>query len=460
MTVRPLETLPLGFRFRPTDEELVNHYLKRKIAGTGSPDVDVIPEVDMSKCEPWDLPDKSLIKSDDPEWFFFAPIDRKYPNGYRSNRATEAGYWKATGKDRFIRTRSRDKNTKNSSDVIGMKKTLVFHRGRAPKGVRTDWIMHEYRTTEPEFEPGENGGYVLYRLFNKQEERDSTETEVNGSSPVGNNYKREDLQAGPSMLPEFENGIPQSSRVETWLADIPERSTNNDACTDFDQKSKDRLQDNNLMQFEQVSNADIFPRVSSPLRPYTDHPFPSNLNQEDYMRLFDFSNVENQDLVNNLLHSVLPNPTNYLDDQEICDVETLSRPYELFELQSGNGSLEDSIREETGIRVTDRELNVESEIPQQGNASRRFRLTKRELYGCRNENEVLKYNGRVFIPKKGDDSLLRKLKNLSVHDKSALKTNNGTKKVATIGTGWHIIWYAVPAILISLCVGTWRCLYS
>ncbi|KAH0457010.1 hypothetical protein IEQ34_014917 [Dendrobium chrysotoxum] len=161
LEVLPLESLPLGFRFRPTDEELMNHYLKRKINGRIKADGAVIPEVDVCKYEPWDLPEKSIIKSGDPEWFFFAPKDRKYPNGRRSNRATEAGYWKATGKDRHIKTR-----TPSPMD-IGMKKTLVFYRGRAPKGERTGWIIHEYRTVEPEFD---QGGFVLCRLIKKPEE--------------------------------------------------------------------------------------------------------------------------------------------------------------------------------------------------------------------------------------------------------------------------------------------------
>lgn len=55
MTV-PLGSLPLGFRFHPTDEELVNHYLKRKINGRIKSETEVIPEIDVCKCEPWDLP--------------------------------------------------------------------------------------------------------------------------------------------------------------------------------------------------------------------------------------------------------------------------------------------------------------------------------------------------------------------------------------------------------------------
>jgi len=52
-----MDSLPLGFRFRPTDEELISHYLRLKINGRDS-EVEVIPEIDVCKWEPWDLPGK------------------------------------------------------------------------------------------------------------------------------------------------------------------------------------------------------------------------------------------------------------------------------------------------------------------------------------------------------------------------------------------------------------------
>ncbi|XP_043716147.1 NAC domain-containing protein 45-like isoform X2 [Telopea speciosissima] len=152
-------SLPPGFRFHPTDEELVAYYLKRKINGRKI-ELEIIPEVDLYKCEPWDLPEKSFLPSKDLEWYFFSPRDRKYPNGSRTNRATRAGYWKATGKDRKVNSQMR---------AVGMKKTLVYYRGRAPHGGRTDWVMHEYRLDERECETatGLQDAYALCRIFKK-----------------------------------------------------------------------------------------------------------------------------------------------------------------------------------------------------------------------------------------------------------------------------------------------------
>ncbi|KAK4773610.1 hypothetical protein SAY87_028629 [Trapa incisa] len=122
-----------GFRFSPTDVELISYYLKKKMEGCEKC-VEVISELEICRYEPSDLPAKAVIQSPN-EWFFFSARGRKYPNGSQSRRATEHGYWKATGKER---------NVKSGSDIIGTKRTLVFHRGRAPKGERTEWIMHEY----------------------------------------------------------------------------------------------------------------------------------------------------------------------------------------------------------------------------------------------------------------------------------------------------------------------------
>ncbi|CAN1123030.1 NAC domain-containing protein 54 [Linum perenne] len=188
-------SLPPGFRFHPTDEELVAYYLKSKINGQKI-ELEIIPEVDLYKCEPWDLPGKSLLPSKDMEWYFFSPRDRKYPNGSRTNRATKAGYWKATGKDRKVNSQMRS---------VGMKKTLVYYRGRAPHGSRSDWVMHEYRLDDRECDSPASGlqdAYALCRVFKKTALQTPPKVHVEGySSPMSNhlhNHHPSHLQVAPS----------------------------------------------------------------------------------------------------------------------------------------------------------------------------------------------------------------------------------------------------------------------
>ncbi|XP_008240449.1 PREDICTED: NAC transcription factor 25 [Prunus mume] len=139
MMKNPESSLPPGFRFHPTDEELILHYLTKKVASTPLP-VSIIAEVDIYKFDPWELPAKAAFG--EKEWYFFSPRDRKYPNGARPNRAAASGYWKATGTDKTIVA------SLGGRQNVGVKKALVFYKGRPPKGIKTNWIMHEYRLPE------------------------------------------------------------------------------------------------------------------------------------------------------------------------------------------------------------------------------------------------------------------------------------------------------------------------
>ncbi|KAE8667636.1 CAAX amino terminal protease family protein isoform 1 [Hibiscus syriacus] len=97
-----------GFRFHPTDEELVGFYLKRKIQQRPL-SIELIKQLDIYKYDPWDLP-----STGEREWYFYRLRDRKYRNS-------------------------------TSANCVGLKKSLVFYKGRAAKRMKTDWMIYEFR---------------------------------------------------------------------------------------------------------------------------------------------------------------------------------------------------------------------------------------------------------------------------------------------------------------------------
>ncbi|KAF8100125.1 hypothetical protein N665_0230s0012 [Sinapis alba] len=162
-------SVPPGFRFHPTDEELVGYYLRKKVASQKT-DLDVIRDIDLYKIEPWDLQERCRIGYEEQnEWYFFSHKDKKYPTGTRTNRATMTGFWKATGRDKAVYDKTK---------LIGMRKTLVFYKGRAPNGQKSDWIIHEYRLESDENAPPQEEGWVVCRAFKKRATGQTKNTET------------------------------------------------------------------------------------------------------------------------------------------------------------------------------------------------------------------------------------------------------------------------------------------
>ncbi|XP_054816609.1 NAC domain-containing protein 72-like [Prosopis cineraria] len=206
-------SLPPGFRFFPTDEELLVQYLCRKVAGHHF-SLQIIGDIDLYKFDPWVLPSKAIFG--EKEWYFFSPRDRKYPNGSRPNRVAGSGYWKATGTDKIITTAGRK---------VGIKKALVFYVGKAPKGTKTNWIMHEYRLLDSSRKSGSTrlDDWVLCRIYKKNSSAQKTAPMVpsreyeysNGSSSSSSSHLDDVLES----LPEIDDRcfeLPRVNSLKTW----------------------------------------------------------------------------------------------------------------------------------------------------------------------------------------------------------------------------------------------------
>ncbi|GMH03123.1 hypothetical protein Nepgr_004962 [Nepenthes gracilis] len=160
--------LPPGFRFDPTDEELVLHFLHRKAARLPC-HPDVIPDLDLFPHNPWELQGKAL--SEGSKWYYYS---RRAPN-----RSTGSGYWKQLVTDEPIISSANNKK-------IGLRNEYVFCVGEPPHGACTTWIMHEYRLSAAATRSSSRAGrskldhkrWALYKVY----EQTSDDTSDDDSS--------------------------------------------------------------------------------------------------------------------------------------------------------------------------------------------------------------------------------------------------------------------------------------
>ncbi|CAL4993236.1 unnamed protein product [Urochloa decumbens] len=125
-----------GFRFTPTDEDIVAHYLRPRAVNEPPPSANIV-DMDILSYNPWDL-----VPEGSKEKYFFSQRVLKWPLGSQWNRAAGDGYWKTSGKDVPIFSCG-----VNGGEplMIGLKRTLVFYHGKSGAGENTEWVMQEYR---------------------------------------------------------------------------------------------------------------------------------------------------------------------------------------------------------------------------------------------------------------------------------------------------------------------------
>uniref|UniRef100_A0A0D9XSI4 NAC domain-containing protein n=1 Tax=Leersia perrieri TaxID=77586 RepID=A0A0D9XSI4_9ORYZ len=130
--------LPTGSKFRPTEGELVFHYLYRRAAQMPLP-LDFIPNIDILRHNPWEIvpaQDKKNGKH------FFTRKEYKHPGYRRRNRATGDGFWRSTGSEVPVYYKP---SAGGDDMLVGMKRALVFHYGKSSSAEPTEWAMQEFR---------------------------------------------------------------------------------------------------------------------------------------------------------------------------------------------------------------------------------------------------------------------------------------------------------------------------
>ncbi|KAL3828597.1 hypothetical protein ACJIZ3_017399 [Penstemon smallii] len=371
-----------GFRFSPTDEELIRYYLTKKLQGSDN-GVELIPEVDICRYEPWDLPAQSVIQSEN-EWFFFSPRGRKYPNGSQSKRATGSGYWKATGKERSV---------KCGSNLIGTKRTLVFHTGRAPKGQRTEWIMHEYCMSEKS-----QDAMVVCRL------RKNNDFHLS-DGPRRNSLNQRDLLGENNNTNGLSNGELSCMLEEAKVAD----NCSKEGSCSYNSHSVEQVDAASSDSDEKLTSGFSHPDTSSHRKSYAE--------EEDC-----YADIMKDDIIK-------------LDDSSLTSPSLL--PIADVKLKACTNSTQQQPSQTT----------VSSQLPFQGTANRRLRLRRqrRESYGSE-QSEIYKFG-------KESGASIENVADMSSKKAQLQSSLIDHFQIARMKLPVMLILFLVMLILLVLCMG-------
>ncbi|KAK8527826.1 hypothetical protein V6N13_085635 [Hibiscus sabdariffa] len=152
----------IGFRFVPTDVELIQDYLMKKVKGEPLPPNPNFHETNIYDTNPDQLSREYKQSDGGTEWYFFSSRNKKYPKGWRPNRETgnRIGFWKVTGVTKPVTLLGR---------IIGYKSNLDFYLRQDPDNKKTEWKMHEYQVEDGKTRSSSQGmmldKWVLCKIY-------------------------------------------------------------------------------------------------------------------------------------------------------------------------------------------------------------------------------------------------------------------------------------------------------
>ncbi|XP_073117311.1 uncharacterized protein [Elaeis guineensis] len=128
-----------GWRFQPSDVELLDSFLRKKILGQPL-SYHMILEADVYGDDPKNLTARYSMANRDGEWYFFTSTVRKHPGASDSSRASRragAGRWKATQRIKTV--------LDSDHNVLGSKQCFCYMES-CPSGgeTKTIWLMEEF----------------------------------------------------------------------------------------------------------------------------------------------------------------------------------------------------------------------------------------------------------------------------------------------------------------------------
>ncbi|CAL1406098.1 unnamed protein product [Linum trigynum] len=157
------ELMPAGMKFCPTDQELIAHYLHRKITGGLTMfQTEIVKECDLyGEEEPWQIWDRfkaETVVDMEQNLYFFTRLKSKSTNGKRILRRVgkNEGTWH--GEDAGSKINCWSEAEGKNVYLTGFKKRFNYRNLKSDQNGQ--WIMHEFSLSNTE--------YVICRLKNNR----------------------------------------------------------------------------------------------------------------------------------------------------------------------------------------------------------------------------------------------------------------------------------------------------